>query len=106
MPECAKAHSVLPFYFLHFFNESFQIAGWNKIRSGYNSNRPASISKISIHFENREKIPKFWVGPTSSNPGPMLLMVAATAVKFVIKSFPLKERAMTDTVNRNIKVAK
>ena len=30
-------------------------------------------------------MPKFPVGPTSSRPGPILLKVAATAVKFVIR---------------------
>ena len=57
----------------------------NNISNGKISRRPASISKVRISFENQENMPKFPVGPTSSRPGPILLKVAATAVKFVIR---------------------
>ena len=70
------------------------------MRSGNSSSLPASISKIKIYLEKTEKCPKFWVGPASSNPGPMLLIVAATAVKFVIRSFPSKEMASTEAEKR------
>ena len=36
------------------------------------------------------------LGPTSSRPGPMLLMVAATEVKVVMRSLPSKLMAKTD----------
>ena len=36
-------------------------------------------------------MPKFPVGPTSSRPGPILLKVAATAVKFVIRLKSIKD---------------
>ena len=50
------------------------------------------------------KCPKFCVGPASSRPGPMLLIVAATAVKLVVRSFPSNETRNTDTTNVNINV--
>ena len=54
------------------------------------SRRPASISKISTSLAGSAKPLKFRMGPTSSRPGPMLFMVAATAVKFVTMSKPLR----------------
>ena len=66
---------------------SCQIDGWNMIKSGNNSNRPASILKINTHFDKSVKCAKFCVGPTRDNPGPILFMVAITEVKFVTKSF-------------------
>ena len=41
------------------------------------------------------KCAKFCVGPTSSSPGPILLNVAATAVKFVVRSLPSNETRKT-----------
>ena len=55
------------------------------------------MSKISTIFENGEKKLKFWVGPTSESPGPMLLIVAVTAVKFVVKSWLSMEMQSTDS---------
>ena len=48
---------------------------------GNSSRRPASISKISTHLLKSVMCAKDAVGPTRERPGPMLLMVAATAVK-------------------------
>ena len=79
-----------------FCKKSDHIFGWNKINNGNNSNLPASMSNISTHFEKLEKKLKLAVGPTSSKPGPILLMVAATAVKFVTKSFPSNEIRSTE----------
>ena len=52
---------------------------------GKSSSLPANISKIRTNFVKGEKNAKLLVGPTSSSPGPILLIVAATAVKLVIK---------------------
>ena len=70
--------------------------GLNNIKSGKISSLPASISKTRTIFEKSLKRPKFSDGPTSSRPGPMLLIVAATAVKFVVKSLPSNEMQSTD----------
>ena len=83
-------------------NKSFQMAGWKRISRGNNSSLPASISNISRYFVKGVKWPKFWVGPTNYRPGPILLKVAATAVKFVIKSLPSKEMANTEAANNSI----
>ena len=42
--------------------------------------------KHSIYLEKLLKKPKLHVGPTRERPGPILLNVAATAVKLVVKS--------------------
>ena len=78
---------------------SFHALGWKRINSGKSSSLPANISSISIIFEkglNPAKLPQ---GPTSSRPGPILLIVAATAVKHVIRSFPSKERKKSERQN-------
>ena len=69
----------MPFYFL------FHVPGISKTIIGNNSKRPANMLNIKTNFENGEKMEKFCVGPTISNPGPMLFNVATTAVKFVVK---------------------
>ena len=61
------------------------------------------MSNISTYFEKGENPLKFCVGPTSSSPGPILLIVAVTAVKLVIKSFPSSDIRRTDEVNIIIK---
>ena len=60
------------------------------------------MSNIRTSFAGSEKMPKFLDGPTSSSPGPMLLNVAATAVKFVIRSSPSNARRNTDSENSNV----
>jgi len=69
---------------------------------GNNSSLPASISNINISFEGIEKKAKLQVGPTASSPGPILFMVAATAVKFVTRLCPSSESSSTDTANTTI----
>lgn len=54
---------------------------------GKSSSRPASMSNISTHLDRGLNNAKFWVGPTSSSPGPILFRVASTAVKFVVRSY-------------------
>ena len=71
--------------------------GANSRSIGKTSRRPASISNIITHFDMAEKPEKLPVGPTAPSPGPMLLKVAATAVKFVVKS---KLSRLTITVER------
>ena len=60
---------------------------------------------MSTSFEKGENAAKFDAGPTPPRPGPMLLMVAATAVKFVIRSLFSKDSAITYATNTSIKVA-
>lgn len=64
----------------------FHVDGINKRSIGNNSSLPASISKQSTILESGVYAPKFCVGPTPARPGPILLSVAAIAVKFVSKS--------------------
>ena len=64
------------------------------------SSLPASISKVSTNVEKFEYTEKFWVGPTISRPGPILLNVAATAEKLVIRS--KSSTAMRSTENAKI----
>ena len=82
------------------------MVGTNKSSIGNNSKRPANISNINTYFEKGEKCAKFCVGPTISRPGPMLFIVAATAVKFVIKSFSYKEIKNTERINKERNVTK
>ena len=73
-------------YFYLFFFDFFQLDGAMSMRSGNISSLPASISKIKTRREPSENPPKFPVGPTTESPGPILLSVAKTAVKLVVKS--------------------
>ena len=52
--------------------------GANNTSIGKSSRRPTSISNIMTSFDNMLKLPKFPVGPTTLNPGPILLKVAIT----------------------------
>ena len=83
--ECLTANSI---YFKTYISNYclFHEIGAKSINIGKISSRPANISNIKINFEKSENIPKLRVGPTSSNPGPILFNVAATAVKLVVKS--------------------
>ncbi len=73
--------------------------GWKSINNGNNSRRPASISNIRTIFEKMLKLPKFCAGPASASPGPILFIVARTAVKLVVKSLLSIETASTDKKN-------
>ena len=87
MIECAQDCSFLKLRTLFLYaNKSFQMDLWNKSSSGNNSSLPASISNIRTYLAKGEKKAKFAEGPTISRPGPILLMVAATAVNPVIRS--------------------
>ena len=77
----------------------FQVAGWKSINIGKISSLPASISNIRIYLEKTEKDAKLPVGPTISRPGPILLSVAATEVKVVVKSNPSRLIRRIDTIN-------
>ena len=63
-----------------------QVLGRNKSSIGRISSLPASISKVRTILLKSEYALKLQVGPTAARPGPMLLKVAATAEKFVVKS--------------------
>lgn len=56
------------------------------ISIGNSSSLPASISNIKTIFEKILKSAKLQVGPTPPRPGPMLLSIATTPVKLVVKS--------------------
>ena len=73
---------------------------------GNSSSRPASISKISTHLLKSLKKLKLQVGPTWFRPGPMLLIVAATAVKLVTRSRPSKDSRKRDSANTVVKAIK
>lgn len=75
---------------------SFHAEGWKSISRGKSSNLPASISNMKTNFEKKEKFEKLPAGPTSARPGPMLLMVVSTAVKFVTRSLPSNATIKTD----------
>lgn len=94
------------FLFLIVLNASFHTTGWNSISSGNNSSLPANISNIRTNFEKEVKQLKFCVGPTNSRPGPMLLIVAVTAVKLVTKSLPSSEMAKSEQTKIIINVMK
>ena len=46
------------------------------------------MSNIRTNFDARDRCPKLAVGPTAERPGPILLMVAVTAVKTVSRLSP------------------
>lgn len=50
------------------------------------SSLPASMSNIRTNFDRSDSWEKLHVGPTAPMPGPILLKVAATAVKQEVKS--------------------
>ena len=52
---------------------------------GYISSRPSTIRKDNASLLSTEKAAKFPAGPTSSSPGPTLLMQVMTAVRVVPK---------------------
>jgi hypothetical protein len=76
---------------------SLQVLGENRIRKGYNSKRPNSISADKRIFEMERKPEKLPVGPTIFKPGPILLRQETTAVKFVtISILSTMERSNTE----------
>ena len=85
---------------------SCQIDGWNKIKSGNNSKRPASIVKINTHLDKSVKCEKFCAGPTIDKPGPMLFIVAMTEVMLVAKSFSSKAMIKVAKMKIDAKVMK
>ena len=77
----------------------FHVRGENSRSIGNSSSLPASISKISTSFAWGEKKLKFDDGPTSSSPGPTLLIVVATAVNDVIRSWLSNETIISEMTN-------
>ncbi len=69
---------------------------------GYISSLPASISNIITYFEKCEKDAKLSDGPALPRPGPMLFIVAATAVNVLTKSKLSNATRITDATNTNI----
>ena len=60
---------------------------------------------MKTNFEKTEKFEKLPVGPTSARPGPMLLMVVSTAVKFVTRSLPSNATVHKDLTERLPKIS-
>ncbi len=60
--------------------------GDNSTITGNISSLPTSISNVITSFDSGEYMEKFAVGPTFAIPGPILFIVAAIAVKLVVKS--------------------
>ena len=76
----------------------FQVEGYNRISSGNNSKRPASISNIQTYFDKVESPSKLQVGPTKDKPGPIFPIAEATAVKFVTISNPSRLISKTEDI--------
>ena len=60
--------------------------GANKRSIGNNSSLPAIIENVNTRVENPLNPIKLLVGPMVPRPGPMLLIVAVTAVNAVVRS--------------------
>ena len=73
------------------------MAGENSIIIGKHSNLPSSISMLRTILDRFEKNEKFSVGPTLSNPGPILFIQVVTAVNDVEKSTLFKDINSNDT---------
>lgn len=72
--------------------------GENNISTGSTSNLPIimhAIKTILLKLENSKKLP---IGPTTSSPGPILLIVAITDENDVAKSKLSKETIMTEKI--------
>ena len=69
---------------------------------GNSSSLPASIPKLRNIFDKSVMSAKLNAGPTFPSPGPMLLNVAATALKAVRKSSVVLETIKSNTVNIQI----
>ena len=80
----------------------FQVVGEKRISIGNSSSLPANISNIKISFDGTEKNAKLPVGPTASSPGPILFMVAVTAVKLVTRLCPSSDSNRSEAVNTTI----
>ena len=80
----------------------FQDLGEIKINIGKISKRPTNIAKLITRVDSGEKMEKFCVGPTAAKPGPILLRVAAIAVKFVVKSKLSKLIINRQDINKKI----
>ena len=68
-----------------------QVDGAKSRISGTISKRPQTMEKEKTSLEKSLKSAKLHLGPTEARPGPMLLKVAATELKVVVKSRFSKE---------------
>ena len=64
----------------------FHVDGAKSSSIGKSSSRPAIIEKVRTMVEKPLNPAKLLVGPIVPRPGPMLLIVAATAVNAVVRS--------------------
>ena len=79
----------------------FHVLGAKSTKIGNTSNLPTNISNIKTIFDHHEKPANDPLGPTSPSPGPILLIVAVTAVKFVVTSLPSKEMSKRESTKIN-----
>ena len=84
----------------------FQMEGANSNSIGKISKRPTSMSKDSSSLERGEKDEKFPMGPTTSRPGPTLLMQVATEVKVVTRSISSRDTSRQETAKSAMYTAK
>ncbi len=80
----------------------FQVPGESSSSMGKISSLPASISNMITNLDKTENELKLPIGPTSSNPGPILFKVAAIAVKLLVKSRLSSDISKTEKANINI----
>lgn len=89
--------TVYCFPFLKYLKGLLQVLGLIKTSIGNISSLPAIILKQKISFEKSENSEKLPYGPTFPIPGPMLFMVAVTAVKLVEKSKLSRDISKSET---------
>ena len=66
------------------------------------SNLPKSMQKHAVPLANVVRCPQLSIGPIDPNPGPILPIDDADALKDVIKSRPVEEKIIE--ANTNIKI--
>lgn len=66
------------------------------------SNLPKSMAAESTSLERLESREKFPIGPTTPNPGPILLKQASTEVRVVSISNPSKETTRPHSKKRKM----
>ena len=79
-PDFYASYKLRPYLY-----ERFHAFPLKRTRMGSTSRRPTIIQRERISLDRPEKTEKLLIGPTSSSPGPTLLIQVNTAVKVVPK---------------------
>ena len=74
----------------------------NKTTTVNISNLPSSIQKLVSHFAKSVRCPQLPEGPIEPNPGPILPIADADAVKAVSTSNPVKDKKIAVNTKINI----